>query len=140
MFLGALILASKYLNDSSLKNAHWALCTGVFGRRDVARIEREFLEVLDFELGVHPRHLNHEFWSLIEARAVSCPSSTSASSRRSISTGLGALNLMEFGGVPTVTVKGRLNKLSQTSKVLTVWLLGVGGGVTKLVESRGMKR
>ncbi|KAI0351547.1 hypothetical protein OH77DRAFT_1410994 [Trametes cingulata] len=52
VFLGALILASKYLNDSTLKNIHWALCTGVFGKRDIGRIEREFLDVLDFELGV----------------------------------------------------------------------------------------
>ncbi|KAI0784426.1 hypothetical protein C8Q75DRAFT_724520 [Abortiporus biennis] len=52
VFLGALILANKYTNDSTLKNIHWALCTGVFGKRDVGRIEREFLDVLDFELGV----------------------------------------------------------------------------------------
>ncbi|CAK5266196.1 unnamed protein product [Mycena citricolor] len=52
VFLGALIVASKYANDSTLKNVHWALCTGVFGKRDVGRIEREFLEVLDWELNV----------------------------------------------------------------------------------------
>ncbi|KAF5368779.1 hypothetical protein D9615_010393 [Tricholomella constricta] len=52
VFLGAIIVASKYLNDSTLKNVHWALCTGVFGKRDVGRIEREFLDVLDFELSV----------------------------------------------------------------------------------------
>jgi len=52
VFLGALIVASKYLNDSSLKNVHWAVCTGVFGKRDVGRIEREFLDVLDFELSI----------------------------------------------------------------------------------------
>jgi hypothetical protein len=52
VFLGALIAASKYLNDSSLKNVHWAVCTGVFGKRDVGRIEREFLDVLDFELSI----------------------------------------------------------------------------------------
>ncbi|KAL4077189.1 hypothetical protein V8B97DRAFT_2080678, partial [Scleroderma yunnanense] len=52
VFLGALIIASKYLNDSTLKNVHWALCTGVFGKRDVGRIEREFLQVLDFELSI----------------------------------------------------------------------------------------
>ncbi|KAF6743752.1 hypothetical protein DFP72DRAFT_1098152, partial [Ephemerocybe angulata] len=52
LFLGALITANKYLNDSTLKNVHWALCTGVFGKRDVERIEREFLAVLDWELGV----------------------------------------------------------------------------------------
>jgi hypothetical protein len=42
----------QYLNDSTLKNIHWALCTGVFGKRDIGRIEREFLDVLDFQLGV----------------------------------------------------------------------------------------
>ncbi|KAF8624129.1 hypothetical protein AX15_006035 [Amanita polypyramis BW_CC] len=52
VFLGALIVASKYLNDSTLKNIHWALCTGVFGKRDIGRIEREYLDVLDFELGI----------------------------------------------------------------------------------------
>ncbi|KAI9508461.1 hypothetical protein F5148DRAFT_906016 [Russula earlei] len=52
VFLGALIVASKYLNDSTLKNLHWAVCTGVFGKRDIGRIEREFLDVLDFELSI----------------------------------------------------------------------------------------
>ncbi|KAH6894898.1 hypothetical protein BKA70DRAFT_1319009, partial [Coprinopsis sp. MPI-PUGE-AT-0042] len=52
VFLGALIVASKYANDSTLKNVHWALCTGVFGKRDVGRIEREFLAVLEWDLGV----------------------------------------------------------------------------------------
>ncbi|KAF7372266.1 Alternative cyclin pcl1 [Mycena venus] len=51
-FLGALIVASKYTNDNTLKNVHWALCTGVFGKRDIGRIEYEFLDVLDWELGV----------------------------------------------------------------------------------------
>ncbi|KAJ7481026.1 hypothetical protein B0H11DRAFT_1863347 [Mycena galericulata] len=52
VFLGALIVAAKYTNDSTLKNVHWALCTGLFGKRDVGRIEREFLDVLAWELGV----------------------------------------------------------------------------------------
>ncbi|KAG6376406.1 hypothetical protein JVT61DRAFT_2391 [Boletus reticuloceps] len=52
VFLGAVMVASKYLNDSTLKNVHWALCTGVFGKRDVGRIEREFLDVINFELSV----------------------------------------------------------------------------------------
>ncbi|KAJ7739561.1 hypothetical protein B0H16DRAFT_1891014 [Mycena metata] len=62
VFLGALIIASKYTNDSTLKNIHWALCTGVFGKRDIGRIEREFLDVLDWELGVNEDDLlaHHE--------------------------------------------------------------------------------
>ncbi|KAI0344595.1 hypothetical protein BDW22DRAFT_1062935 [Trametopsis cervina] len=50
VFLGALICSNKYLNDSTLKNVHWSMCTGLFNRRDIGRIEREFLDVLDFEL------------------------------------------------------------------------------------------
>ncbi|KAJ7855565.1 hypothetical protein B0H13DRAFT_2577430 [Mycena leptocephala] len=47
VFLGALICADKYTNDSTLKNVHWALCIPgrVFSKRDIGRIEREFLDV-----------------------------------------------------------------------------------------------
>jgi len=50
VFLGALMVASKYTNDSTLRNIHWALATGIFGKRDVNRIEREFLQVLAWQL------------------------------------------------------------------------------------------
>ena len=74
IFLGALVVASKvsfestweyfffhrsadgllvqYVNDTSPKNTYWAAWTGVFGKRDVGRVEREFLDVLDWELSL----------------------------------------------------------------------------------------
>lgn len=52
VFLGALIIASKYTNDSTLKNIHWAMVSGTFGKRDIGRIEREFIEVLDWDFSV----------------------------------------------------------------------------------------
>ncbi|KAF8801669.1 hypothetical protein BYT27DRAFT_7235654 [Phlegmacium glaucopus] len=67
VFLGSIIVASKYLNDSTLKNVHWALCTGVFGKRDVGRIEREYLEVLNFELGVSESDLLSHHQGLLDA-------------------------------------------------------------------------
>jgi len=67
VFLGALIVASKYLNDSTLKNVHWALCTGVFGKRDVGRIEREYLDVLNFELGISEDDLLSHHQGLLNA-------------------------------------------------------------------------
>ncbi|THH20904.1 hypothetical protein EW146_g567 [Bondarzewia mesenterica] len=116
VFLGALIVASKvsalllssrsnlgshitfssqYLNDSSLKNVHWAVCTGVFGKRDIGRIEREFLDVLDFELSVSEADIlshhdaimsvvspSHKFARGVPRRhvpALDCPSSTFSS-------------------------------------------------------------
>jgi len=52
VFLGALIVASKYANDSTLKNIHWAMVSNTFGKRDIGRIEREFIEVLDWDFAV----------------------------------------------------------------------------------------
>lgn len=52
VFLGALLLAHKYTNDSALRNISWSFATGAFGIRDIGRMEREFLDVLDFELSV----------------------------------------------------------------------------------------
>jgi len=52
VFLGALIVASKYTNDSTLKNIHWAMVSATFGKRDIGRIEREFIEVLDWDFAV----------------------------------------------------------------------------------------
>ncbi|KAJ7766605.1 hypothetical protein B0H16DRAFT_1366665 [Mycena metata] len=77
VFLGALIVASKYTNDSTLKNVHWALCTGVFGKGDVGRIEREFLDVLDWELGVSEDDLlaHHEGLLVASSRRSSAPAS-----------------------------------------------------------------
>ena len=47
-----LTVASKYTNDSTLKNIHWAMVSGTFGKRDIGRIEREFIEVVDWELTI----------------------------------------------------------------------------------------
>ena len=55
------------MNDSTLKNIHWALCTGVFGKRDVGRIEREYLEVLNFELGISEGDLLSHHQGLLDA-------------------------------------------------------------------------
>ncbi|GLB34563.1 putative cyclin [Lyophyllum shimeji] len=79
VFLGALIVASKYLNDSTLKNVHWALCTGVFGKRDVGRIEREFLDVLDFELNVAEDDILSHHDNLSAVAVLSYPHQTSRS-------------------------------------------------------------
>ncbi|KAJ7608906.1 hypothetical protein DFH06DRAFT_1376796 [Mycena polygramma] len=57
VFLGALVCASKYTSDVHLKNAHWALCTGVFSKHDVGRIEREFLDVVEWQLGIREADL-----------------------------------------------------------------------------------
>lgn len=52
IFLGALVVASKYVNDASPKNTYWAAWTGLFGKGDIGRVEREFVDVLDWDLSL----------------------------------------------------------------------------------------
>ncbi|KAL1759354.1 hypothetical protein FB107DRAFT_205336 [Schizophyllum commune] len=66
VFLGALIVAAKYINDASPKNAHWALYTGIFTKRDVCLVEREFLSVLDFCLMLHADDLQTHYDALVK--------------------------------------------------------------------------
>ncbi|KAJ6527054.1 hypothetical protein B0H19DRAFT_970096, partial [Mycena capillaripes] len=84
VFLGALICASKYTDDSALKNVHWAVCTGVFGKYDIGRIEREFLAVLDWELGVTESDLLAHHGGLMAAVSASPPALAGASTCRQL--------------------------------------------------------
>lgn len=59
IFLAALILAAKYLNDSSPKNKHWARYTTVkdfegfgFSNTEVNLMEKQLLFLLDWDLGI----------------------------------------------------------------------------------------
>jgi len=62
----------QYTNDSTLRNVHWALCTGVFGKRDVGRIEREFLQVLNWDLSISEDDIlsHHHFIYSLHANSV----------------------------------------------------------------------
>ncbi|KAL0058657.1 hypothetical protein AAF712_014658 [Marasmius tenuissimus] len=61
VFLGSIVLAFKYLNDSCFGNAEWARCTGTFTNQDICRIERELLQVLDWELRITERDLLNSY-------------------------------------------------------------------------------
>jgi len=60
IFLASLILASKYLNDITLLNKHWAKCSIVrtrsfsfgFSLAEINQMEREMLSILDWDLGI----------------------------------------------------------------------------------------
>jgi len=73
VFLGALIVASKYTNDSTLKNIHWAMVSATFGKRDIGRIEREFIEVLDWDFAVTEADLLAVHNSLLDLLPVQHP-------------------------------------------------------------------
>ncbi|KAF9791144.1 hypothetical protein BJ322DRAFT_988634, partial [Thelephora terrestris] len=57
IFVGALVLAGKYLNDKMMKNVIWARCSGIFEHRDIGRMEREMLSILDWDLSVHEEEM-----------------------------------------------------------------------------------
>lgn len=76
VFLGALISAAKYTSDSTLRNVHWAMCTGLFGKRDVGRIEREFLQVLNWDLSISEDDVlshHHSIHTLLATSLVNTP-------------------------------------------------------------------
>lgn len=66
IFLASLILAAKYLNDSSPKNKHWARYTTVkgyedfgFSNNEVNLMEKQLLFLLDWKLGITNEDLFH---------------------------------------------------------------------------------
>ncbi|GAP89417.1 putative pho85 cyclin-1 [Rosellinia necatrix] len=69
IFLAALILSAKYLNDSSPKNKHWAnysniRCDGYsfgFSRTEVNLMEKQLLFLLDWDLRITEEDLYREF-------------------------------------------------------------------------------
>ncbi|KAF9779618.1 hypothetical protein BJ322DRAFT_994334, partial [Thelephora terrestris] len=52
ILIGALVLAAKYVSDYTIKNARWARWSGVFSKEDIGRMERELLDILDWNLSL----------------------------------------------------------------------------------------
>ncbi|KZV61797.1 hypothetical protein PENSPDRAFT_592339, partial [Peniophora sp. CONT] len=50
VFLATLIVAAKYLNDSSPKNKHWAIYAQLFDINEINLMEKQLLFLLDYEL------------------------------------------------------------------------------------------
>lgn len=74
IFLASLILAAKYLNDSSPKNKHWANYTHVntemysfgFNRTEVNLMEKQLLFLLEWDLRISEQDLYRELESFLE--------------------------------------------------------------------------
>ncbi|OAQ73767.1 cyclin [Pochonia chlamydosporia 170] len=74
IFLASLILAAKYLNDSSPKNKHWANYTHIntdlysfgFNRTEVNLMEKQLLFLLEWELRISEQDLYRELDSFLE--------------------------------------------------------------------------
>lgn len=74
IFLAALILAAKYLNDSSPKNKHWASYSNMatdlysfgFSRTEVNLMEKQLLYLLDWDLRIREEDLYRELDAFLE--------------------------------------------------------------------------
>ena len=74
IFLASLILAAKYLNDSSPKNKHWANYTHMnadgysfgFNRTEVNLMEKQLLFLLEWELRINDQDLYRELDSFLD--------------------------------------------------------------------------
>ncbi|SCV68922.1 BQ2448_1942 [Microbotryum intermedium] len=61
VFLATLIVAAKYLNDSSPKNKHWQRYAAIFPIAEVNLMERQLLFLLDFDLRTDEHELCDHF-------------------------------------------------------------------------------
>ena len=74
IFLACLILAAKYLNDSSPKNKHWANYTHIdtdkysfgFNRTEVNLMEKQLLFLLEWDLRINEQDLYRELDAFLE--------------------------------------------------------------------------
>ena len=61
VFLAALIVAAKYLNDSSPKNKHWASYAALFDKEEINLMEKQLVFILDFDLRFTEREAIEHF-------------------------------------------------------------------------------
>lgn len=72
VFLATLIVAAKYLNDSSPKNKHWTRYAHYFDNGEVNFMERQLLGILDFDLRFSEEDAIDE-WAHFMPRRTSSP-------------------------------------------------------------------
>ncbi|KAJ3745750.1 hypothetical protein DFH05DRAFT_1396450 [Lentinula detonsa] len=66
IFLGALILASKYLDDDAMnKNTEWAACIPYFGAEDISLVEDDFLTALQWNLTIREQDIWGHFAGIL---------------------------------------------------------------------------
>lgn len=61
VFLATLIVAAKYLNDSSPKNKHWTRYGALFSQAEVNLMEKQLLYLLDYDLRIDEEELSYHF-------------------------------------------------------------------------------
>lgn len=82
VFLAALIVAAKYLNDSSPKNKHWTRYAAIFSQAETNLMECQLLYLLDYDLRIEESELLEHFGPFLNFRKASTANSTQSSPSR----------------------------------------------------------
>lgn len=72
VFLATLIVAAKYLNDSSPKNKHWAIYARLFDINEINLMEKQLLFLLDYDLRFDEADALSAFYPFLRNAASPC--------------------------------------------------------------------
>ncbi|WRT68506.1 uncharacterized protein IL334_005482 [Kwoniella shivajii] len=79
VFLATLIVAAKYLNDSSPKNKHWTKYAQMFSIAEINLMEKQLLYLLDYDLSIGEEEIVENFEPFLSRYTFDSPYTSSSS-------------------------------------------------------------
>ena len=79
VFLATLIVAAKYLNDSSPKNKHWCRYAQMFSQAEINLMEKQLLFLLDYDLAIEESEIIQHFAPFLDQYCFDSPQIASSS-------------------------------------------------------------
>lgn len=80
VFLATLIVAAKYLNDSSPKNKHWCRYAQMFSQAEINLMEKQLLFLLDYDLRIVEPEIIEHFGPFLDQYCFDSPQMVASSS------------------------------------------------------------
>jgi len=79
VFLATLIVAAKYLNDSSPKNKHWCRYAQMFSQQEINLMEKQLLFLLDYDLAINEEEIVENFQPFLSQYTFDSPAASCSS-------------------------------------------------------------
>jgi len=79
VFLATLIVAAKYLNDSSPKNKHWCRYAQMFSQAEINLMEKQLLYLMDYDLAITEGEIVQHFQPFLSLYQFPSPASSTSS-------------------------------------------------------------
>ncbi|KAI8886479.1 hypothetical protein K501DRAFT_331256 [Backusella circina FSU 941] len=70
IFLATLIITSKYVHDTALNNKYWVTFSQIFSASEINLMERQLLQLLDYNIEIPVEDYNEIVCSLLQAKIV----------------------------------------------------------------------